>query len=91
TNQFSSKVKPLNTNVVQNTLFTFPKPTSVIQIDIFADKVFPPESKAEGSINCRLKLNVDGVVNESYAQYAVQGSSSAVYPKKNFSFGFFTD
>ncbi|MFH4258674.1 hypothetical protein WAJ21_19875, partial [Acinetobacter baumannii] len=51
----------------------------------------PPESKAEGSINCRLKLNVDGVVNESYAQYAVQGSSSAVYPKKNLSFGFFTD
>lgn len=91
TNRFSSKVKSLNTNVVQNTLFTFPKPTSVIQIDIFADKVFPPESKAEGSINCRLKLNVDGVVNESFAQYAVQGSSSAVYPKKNFSFGFFTD
>ena len=90
-NNLSTKVKPINANVVKNTMFTLPKPTSIIQIDIYADTVFPPESKAQGSINCRLILNVDGVVTESAVQYAVQGSSSAAYPKKNFSFGFFTD
>lgn len=90
-NQLTKLVNPVNNNVVKNTMFTLPKPSSIIILDIFAEAVFPPETKAQGTIKADIRLNVDGVVVESVAEYAVQGSSSAAYPKKNFSFGFFTD
>lgn len=89
--KLTKKVFPENKDVVSETLFTLPKPTSIIKLDFIMETSVPPTSKADGSFNCDVKINCDGVVINSKAKFAVQGSSSATYPKKNWSFDFFTD
>ena len=80
-----------NSKRASPTLFTLPKPTSIIQLDMVMDTSLPPSTKDQGSYNCAVKLMVDGVSLEADTIFAVQGSSSASYAKKNWSFDFFTD
>lgn len=87
----TKKIHPENKHVVSDNLFTLPKPTSIMQLDFIMETSVPPSSKADGKYNCDVKLNCDGVVVHSKAKFAVQGSSSAFYPKKNWSFDFYTD
>ena len=90
-NLLNNVLDKVNGEVVSPTLFTLPKPTSIIQLDMVIESSRPPFTKDEGSIKCDVKINCDGVIIETKAIFAVQGSSSASYAKKNWTYDFFTD
>ncbi|MBC2862668.1 hypothetical protein H7U18_02735 [Klebsiella pneumoniae] len=60
-------------------IFSYPEPTSLITIDLTADKI--PASKAEGDVNATAVITLDGSVFSSRCKISVQGASSASYPK----------
>ena len=68
-------------------IFSYPEPTSLITIDLTADKI--PASKAEGDVNATAVITLDGSVFSSRCKISVQGASSASYPKKNLNIEFF--
>lgn len=74
---------------IANDYFVLPKPSGPIKIEMFVESL--PSTKAEGSMLAKLILTSEGVSFTTYAKFAVQGSSSAVYPKKNWSYDFYTD
>ncbi|HFD7027565.1 TPA: hypothetical protein ACF3PE_005432, partial [Klebsiella pneumoniae] len=68
-------------------VFSYPEPTSLVTIDLTADKI--PASKAEGDVNATAVITLDGSVFSSRCKISVQGASSASYPKKNLNLEFF--
>ncbi|EPL0924260.1 CotH kinase family protein [Klebsiella variicola] len=68
-------------------IFSYPEPTSLVTIDLTADKI--PASKAEGDVNATAVITLDGSVFSSRCKISVQGASSASYPKKNLNLEFF--
>lgn len=68
-------------------VFTFLEPTSLVTIDLTADKI--PGSKDEGDVSATAVITLDGAVFSARCKISVQGASSAAYPKKNLSLEFF--
>jgi hypothetical protein len=66
-----------------------PTPTQAIRIDLETSQALPT-SKGR-TINTITTINVDGQVFQSFGTIEVQGSSSALMPKKNWTMAFFTD
>lgn len=80
----SPKSVSISANVVD-----FQVPTSVVRIDVFTDQSLPT---AKGLVIQTLnRLKVDGQSYQCYGTLEVQGSSSASFPKKNWTLGFFSD
>ncbi len=70
-------------------VITFQKPTSVVRIDVTHTGSLPT---AKGTvIHTQTRLKVDGQAFNCYGTLEVQGSSSAAFPKKNWTLGFFKD
>ncbi len=69
--------------------YAMAKPSRLIRIDYTTNSALPAAKGAviEGAVT----INVDGEVFTSNATLEVQGSSSASYPKKNWTLGFFAD
>lgn len=66
-----------------------PTPTQAIRIDLETSQALPT-SKGR-TINTITTINVDGQVFQSFGTIEVQGSSSALMPKKNWTMAFFSD
>lgn len=66
-----------------------PIPTQAIRIDLETSQALPT-SKGR-TINTITTINVDGQVFQSFGTIEVQGSSSALMPKKNWTMAFFSD
>lgn len=66
-----------------------PTPQSVIRIDVDATDSLPT---AKGTvINTLTAINVDGQIVKNFGTLEVQGSSSAAFPKKNWTLCLFSD
>ncbi|HIE9076959.1 TPA: CotH kinase family protein, partial [Klebsiella variicola subsp. variicola] len=61
-----------------------------VRIDITSPQGVPA-SKADGAYQGRCKIDIDGVSLTAFSTIAVQGSSSAGYPKKNLTIAFYSD
>lgn len=71
-------------------VFAMQDPERVVRIDISSLKGVP-NSKDDGEYFGECKINIDGTVFSTFSSIAVQGSSSAVYPKKNLTLAFYLD
>ncbi len=81
--------KSLTTTSVSNNVVVFQVPTSVVRIDVYTTRNLPT---AKGTvIQTTNRMSVDGQVFQCAGTLEVQGSSSASFPKKNWTLGFFND
>ncbi|MFP1534485.1 CotH kinase family protein [Klebsiella quasipneumoniae] len=71
-------------------VYAFPSPARIVRIDITSPRGVPA-SKADGAYQGRCKVDIDGVSLTTFSTIAVQGSSSAGYPKKNLTIAFYSD
>lgn len=74
-----------------DSLIAFPEPEAIIVIDIDTYGYELPESKDQGSLNTTMKIKVNGVEKKTLGKIKVQGSSTAKWPKKNWTLEFFSD
>ncbi|TMS48204.1 CotH kinase family protein [Acinetobacter lwoffii] len=78
-----------NKSVFSEDIAIFPTPVELIRIDVETNQVLPT---AKGPvINTTNTINVSGQVLSCAGTLEVQGSSSANFPKKNWTLGFFKD
>ncbi|MBM6478166.1 CotH kinase family protein [Raoultella ornithinolytica] len=75
---------------VTDGVYAFPSPARIVRIDITSPRGVPV-SKADGVYQGRCKIDIDGVSLTAFSTIAVQGSSSAGYPKKNLTIAFYSD
>ena len=75
---------------VTDGVYAFPSPARIVRIDITSPQGVPA-SKADGAYQGRCKIDIDGVSLTAFSTIAVQGSSSAGYPKKNLTIAFYSD
>ncbi|HDZ9441233.1 TPA: CotH kinase family protein [Klebsiella quasipneumoniae subsp. similipneumoniae] len=75
---------------VTDGIYAFPAPERIVRIDITSPQGVPA-SKADGAYQGRCKIDIDGVSLTAFSTIAVQGSSSAAYPKKNLTIAFYLD
>ncbi|ENL1644568.1 CotH kinase family protein [Raoultella ornithinolytica] len=75
---------------VTDGVYAFPPPARIVRIDITSPRGVPA-SKADGEYQGRCKVDIDGVSLTTFSTIAVQGSSSAGYPKKNLTIAFYSD
>lgn len=88
----SSDVKAENTDViVQEDIVIFPEVNGLteVQIDTLGEEL--PESKDEGNLPVMLTFSAGGVTFNTYGEIKVQGSSTARWPKKNWTLKFYAD
>lgn len=69
----------------------FPEPSSLIEVQINTLGKPLPSSKAEGNLPVMLEFTVGGATLSTYGEIKVQGSSTAKWPKKNWSLKFYAD
>ncbi|MDQ8951933.1 CotH kinase family protein [Acinetobacter rudis] len=70
-------------------IVVLPTPNQIARIDIETTEALP-NSKGP-TIKSITNLNVDGQILQCFGTLSVQGSSSAVFPKKNWTLAFFSD
>lgn len=97
-NQFVSEISKIDgfntensniSNVVISNVHAFAEPKKIIKINLITTEGLPD---AKGEVRKgEVTIDFDGQVLSKPCGYEVQGSSSAFYPKKNFTFGFFND
>ena len=75
---------------VTDGIYAFPSPARIVRIDITSPQGVPV-SKADGAYQGQCKIDIDGVSLTAFSTIAVQGSSSAGYPKKNLTIAFYSD
>lgn len=66
------------------------KPNGLIILDFETSTTNLPDAKGT-VLQGQLKINVDGQLINCYSAFEVQGSGSAAYPKKNWSFSLYSD
>lgn len=78
-----------NKYVEAGNIVFFPTPSNVIRIDIETSQNLP---SAKGTvIQTMTAINVDGQILKGFGTLEVQGSSSASFPKKNWTISIFLD
>ena len=77
--------------IIHEDIIIFPEPTCLIdiQIDTLGNPL--PNSKAEGDLPVMLTFTAEGASLNSYGKIKVQGSSTAIWPKKNWTLKFYSD
>lgn len=76
-------------NTVNLKQAAFKAPNSLVQIYLTNVASLPSDKSTKA--NCKAEIHIDGQVLNVFATLEVQGSSSVVYPKKNYTLGFFSD
>lgn len=69
----------------------FPQPTQIITISIDTEGQELPSSKGDGVLPVFIRFGVDDKILNTYGEISVQGSSTALWPKKNWSLRFYKD
>ena len=86
---FDPEVVGSNKYVESESIVFLPVPSNVIRIDIETSNPLPV---AKGTvINTTTSINVDGQIIKNFSTLEVQGSSSAGFPKKNWTLALFAD
>ncbi|HZJ87369.1 MAG TPA: CotH kinase family protein, partial [Erysipelothrix sp.] len=67
------------------------EPKKILKIDLDTGGKVLPKSKADGSLDVKVKLQSDNQTFKSYGTIKVQGSSTARWPKKNWTINFYED
>lgn len=80
-----------NSLVICGQVVMFPEPNGLVGIDIDSLGGKLPSSKADGDLPVMLALTAGGASLKAYGQIKVQGSSTAQWPKKNWSLKFYAD
>lgn len=77
--------------IVQDDVVIFPEPKGLteVKIDTLGEDV--PESKDEGDLPVILTFTAGGASFNTYGEIKVQGSSTAKWPKKNWTLKFYWD
>ncbi len=68
-----------------------PQPKSLVIIDIDTYGYALPDSKDAGALDCTIRIKVDGKEKKIPGKIKVQGSSTAKWPKKNWTISIFKD
>lgn len=76
---------------IEDNVLIFPEPSGLINIDIDTLGEELPDNKDEGELDVYIKLTVGGAVYTGYGSIKVQGSSTAKWPKKNWSINIYSD
>lgn len=80
------KQRKVSENAADLKVLAFKKPESLVQIYLTDVGVLPT---AKGTkINAKAEIHIDGVTFSDKVEMEVQGSSSAAYPKKNWTLAF---
>lgn len=88
-NNFDPAQSGANKYVTSENIVFFPVPDNVIRIDIEVTGTLPT---IKGTVlPTTTAVNVEGQVLSAYGTLEVQGSSSAGFPKKNWTLAFFSD
>jgi hypothetical protein len=70
--------------------YIFGKPSGLIEINYETTQL--PLPTAKGTVlQGQITINIDGQILKCYSTLEVQGSGSAVYPKKNWTFALYSD
>lgn len=77
--------------VICDNAIMFPEPGGIIGIDIDTLGAELPASKEDGDLPVMMTLTAGGATLRSYGQIKVQGTSTVIWPKKNWSLKFFAD
>lgn len=77
--------------ITEGNIVIFPEPNGLIdvQIDTFGKDL--PTSKDEGDLPVMLSFTAGGSTLKTYGEIKVQGSSTAMWPKKNWTLKFYAD
>lgn len=84
--------KAENSNlIIQDDIIIFPEPNGLteVQIDTLGESL--PTSKDEGNLPVMLTFTAGGATLDTYGEIKVQGSSTARWPKKNWTLKFYAD
>ncbi|MCK9217506.1 MAG: CotH kinase family protein [Firmicutes bacterium] len=87
---YDDKFKSSNI-IIHEDIIIFPEPAGLIDIQIDTLENPLPNSKAEGDLPVMLKLTTGGASLSTYGKIKVQGSSTAIWPKKNWTLKFYSD
>ncbi len=87
---YNLKAHSKNTVVLEE-VFVFPKPTSLIEIEVNTNGAKLPNTKKEGSLPVTMKMTVDDETIEKPGTITVQGSSTEKWPKKNWTIKLYND
>lgn len=88
----SSNIETENNNlIIQDNIVVFPEPNGLteVQIDTLGNEL--PDSKDDGDLPVMLTFNAGGATINTYGEIKVQGSSTAKWPKKNWTLKFYAD
>lgn len=79
--------------ISSNMLDEYPKPQRIIKVEFTTSEPIPTQKNEENPIlaHGKIKVNIDGLIINKYATIEVQGKSSALKPKKNFTIAFYED
>src|SRR5699024_6410726 len=86
----SSNIETENNNlIIQDNIVVFPEPNGLteVQIDTLGNEL--PDSKDDGDLPVMLTFNAGGATINTYGEIKVQGSSTAKWPKKNWTLKFY--
>lgn len=72
-------------------IIIFPEPNAIVEIDIDTLDKELPTSKADGALPVMMKLTAGGATLNTFGEIKVQGSSTAKWPKKNWSLKLYSD
>lgn len=80
-----------NALITQDNVVIFPEPNSLVEVKVDTLKNPLPTSKDDGDLPVMLTFTVGGTVLHTYGEIKVQGSSTAKWPKKNWTLKFYGD
>lgn len=83
--------KESNNLVYFDDVVIFSEPTSIIEVNIDTLGNELPTSKSAGDLPVILSLTIEGTTLKTFGEIKVQGSSTAYWPKKNWSLKFYAD
>lgn len=87
----SSQACPTGSLSPKSGVAALPEPKGLLEIGVDTLGQALPSSKSEGALPVCMNISVDGKSVGAYGTIAVQGSSTAGWPKKNWSLKLYSD
>lgn len=83
--------KENNDIIVIEDIIVFPEPNGLVQVQIDTLGKDLPESKEDGDLPVIFTFTAGGTTVNTYGKIKVQGSSTAIWPKKNWTLKFYSN
>ncbi|MGV0948485.1 CotH kinase family protein [Empedobacter falsenii] len=87
--QYIKQIAGENSGVKIGNSLIVGKPNTAIEIDFVTNEILPTAKPT--IINGEVSIKIDDVLIKKYATLGVQGTSTAIYPKKNWSLALFNN